>query len=164
MAADCKYAQQLLEVCRLVSAELGRERGDLVYQSRSGPPNQPWLEPDVGDALREMNPGAQVVIVPIGFISDHMEVLYDLDTEARAICDERGIHMVRAATVGVHPAFLRMIRELILERIGQAEARAIGRYGPSQNECRADCCPAPARRPSSARSDAAPQAIAHPGA
>ncbi len=88
------------------------------------------------------------MIVPIGFISDHMEVLYDLDTEARAIAAERGLEMVRAATVGVHPKFLLMIRELILEKTVEAEPRAIGQYGPSQDVCRADCCPAPARRPS----------------
>jgi ferrochelatase len=160
MAETSDYQQQLNESCRLVSERLEIPDWRLVYQSRSGPPNQPWLEPDVGDALREMQSGANVVLVPIGFISDHMEVLYDLDTEARAICEERGIHMVRAGTVGVHPAFLSMIRELISERMGQSEARAIGRYGPSHGECRADCCPAPARRPNSARSDSSPRAIA----
>lgn len=160
MAETSDYQQQLNESCRLVSERLEIPDWRLVYQSRSGPPNQPWLEPDVGDALREMQSGANVVLVPIGFISDHMEVLYDLDTEARAICEERGIHMVRAGTVGVHPAFLSMIRELISERMGQSDARAIGRYGPSHGECRADCCPAPARRPNSARSDSSPRAIA----
>jgi ferrochelatase len=160
MAETSDYQKQLNESCRLVSERLEIPDWRLVYQSRSGPPNQPWLEPDVGDALREMQSGANVVLVPIGFISDHMEVLYDLDTEARAICEERGIHMVRAGTVGVHPAFLSMIRELISERMGQSDARAIGRYGPSHGECRADCCPAPARRPNSARSDSSPRAIA----
>ncbi|HYL36852.1 MAG TPA: ferrochelatase [Bryobacteraceae bacterium] len=160
MAESSDYQQQLNESCRLVSERLGIPAWRLVYQSRSGPPSQPWLEPDVGDVLRETKAGANVVIVPIGFISDHMEVLYDLDTEARAICQERGIRMVRAATVGVHPAFLGMIRELVCERLGQSEARAIGRYGPSQSECRADCCPTPARRSSSARSDSSPRAIA----
>jgi ferrochelatase len=117
-----------------------------VYQSRSGPPGQPWLEPDIGDALRGVEPGADVVVVPIGFISDHMEVLYDLDTEARAIAEERGLHMARAATVGVHPKFLSMICELIRERLGEGRPQAIGRYGPSHDVCRPDCCPAPARR------------------
>jgi ferrochelatase len=91
-----------------------------------------------------------VVLVPIGFISDHMEVLFDLDTEARAIADERGLLMVRAATVGVHPKFLSMIHELILEKTGQCKPRALGKYGPNQDVCRADCCPAPARRPAPA--------------
>jgi ferrochelatase len=150
MAQTSDYQKQLYESCRLVSESLGSADWQLVYQSRSGPPSQPWLEPDVGDVLRELKPGAPVVIVPIGFISDHMEVLYDLDTQARAIAEERGLHMVRAATVGVHPKFLLMIRELILEKMDQCEPRAIGKYGPCQDICRADCCPAPARRPTPA--------------
>ena len=150
MAQTSDYQKQLNESCRLVSGSLGWTDWQLVYQSRSGPPGQPWLEPDIGDVLRGLEPGAPVVIVPIGFISDHMEVLYDLDTEARAIAEERGLHMVRAATVGVHPKFLLMIRELILEKLVQVEPRAIGKYGPSQDICRADCCPAPARRPTPA--------------
>jgi ferrochelatase len=160
MAETSDYQAQLNEACRLVAENLKFDNWRLVFQSRSGAPGQPWLEPDVGDVLREMDSGQDVVLVPIGFISDHMEVLYDLDTEARAICEERGIHMVRAGTVGVHPAFLSMIHELISERMGQSDARAIGRYGPSHGECRADCCPAPARRPNSARSDSSPRAIA----
>jgi ferrochelatase len=150
MAQTSDYQKQLYESCRLVSESLGLADWQLVYQSRSGPPSQPWLEPDIGDVLRELEPGAPVVIVPIGFISDHMEVLYDLDTQARAIAEERGLHMVRAATVGVHPKFLLMIRELILEKMDQCDPRAIGRYGPHQDICRADCCPAPARRPTPA--------------
>ena len=150
MAQSSDYQKQLDESCRLVSESLGLADWQLVYQSRSGPPAQPWLEPDVGDVLRGLEPGAPVVIVPIGFISDHMEVLYDLDTEARAIAGERGLTMVRAATVGVHPKFLLMIRELILEKMGQCQPRAVGKYEPSQDICRAGCCPAPARRPTPA--------------
>jgi len=150
MAQSSDYQKQLDESCRLVSENFGLSSWQLAYQSRSGPPGQPWLEPDIGDVLRGLEPGGSVVVVPIGFISDHMEVLYDLDTEARAIADERGLHMVRAATVGVHPKFLLMICELILEKTVQAEPRAVGKYGPSQDVCRADCCPAPPRRPSPA--------------
>jgi protoporphyrin/coproporphyrin ferrochelatase len=160
MAESSDYRKQLNESCRLVSEQLGLSTWRLVYQSRSGPPGQPWLEPDVGDVLRETNAGVDIVVVPIGFISDHMEVLYDLDTEARQICDARGIRMVRASTVGVHPLFLEMIRELICERMGECVARAIGQYGPNHDECESSCCPAPARRPSSARSDSSPRAIA----
>lgn len=160
MAETSDYQQQLNESCRLVSEELGLSGWRLVYQSRSGPPGQPWLEPDVADVLRQMERGQDVVVIPIGFISDHMEVLYDLDTEARAICEERGLNMVRAGTVGVHPQFIAMIQELIRERLGACEARAIGKFGPSQSICRADCCPVPARRPSSALSDSSPRAIA----
>jgi ferrochelatase len=150
MAQTSDYQKQLNESCRLVSENLGLSGWRLVYQSRSGPPGQPWLEPDIGDTLRALEPGDPVVVVPIGFISDHMEVLYDLDTEARAIADQRGLHMVRAATVGVHPKFLSMIGELILEKMGRGEPRAVGKYGPSQDVCRAECCPAPARRPTPA--------------
>ena len=150
MAESSDYQKQLNESCRLVSAGVGVGQWQLVYQSRSGPPGQPWLEPDIGDVLRGLDSGASVVIVPIGFISDHMEVLFDLDTEARAIAEERGLHMVRAATVGVHPEFLSMIRELIQEKMGQIEPRSVGKYGPNHDVCRADCCPAPARRPTPA--------------
>ena len=94
-------------------------RWRLVFQSRSGPPTQPWLEPDICDYLAELKEAGteDVVIAPIGFISDHMEVLYDLDTEARALCEKIDLNMVRAATVGTHPTFISMIRELILERM-----------------------------------------------
>jgi ferrochelatase len=161
MANSSDYVKQLLESCRLVAEQLGR--GDdwrLVYQSRSGAPGQPWLEPDIADVLREIPAGADVVVAPIGFISDHMEVLYDLDTEAQAIARERGFRMTRAGTVGVHPKFIEMIRELIGERLGLATPRAIGQYPQSHDFCRADCCPAPARRPSSTLSDSSPRAIA----
>jgi len=147
MAQTSDYVRQLEESCRLVAERLNIGAWRLVYQSRSGPPGQPWLEPDIGDVLREMERGSRVLIAPIGFISDHMEVLYDLDTEARDISNERGIEMVRAGTAGHHPKFFGLIRELIAERMGQAEARAIGKYPPNHDECAATCCPAPARRP-----------------
>src|SRR5262249_40553280 len=86
----------------------------LVYQSRSGAPSQPWLGPDVCDYLRQARP-EKVVLVPIGFISDHMEVVYDLDTEARAVCEELGINMIRVGTGGTHPRFIRMLRDLIAQ-------------------------------------------------
>ena len=98
-----------------------------MYQSRSGPASQPWLEPDILDYLREYKAraeGSAVVIAPIGFVSDHMEILFDLDTQARELCDELGLHMVRAETVGTHPRFIRMIRELICERLDETRAAA----------------------------------------
>jgi len=144
MARGSQYVEQLNESCRLVSERVNRPEWRLVYQSRSGPPGQPWLEPDIGEALREIQ-GSDVVIAPIGFLSDHMEVAYDLDTEARQLCDELGIRMVRARTVGVHPSMIAMIRELILERMGLAQRRTLGKYGPASDDCAADCCPAPAR-------------------
>src|ERR1700722_949486 len=159
MAETSDYQKQLQESCRLVAESVGIADWRLVYQSRSGAPGQPWLEPDIADVLRKADPAANLVVVPIGFVSDHIEVIYDLDTEAQAIARERGVNMARAATVGVHPKFLQMIRELIEERLGLCQPRAIGQYPPSHDVCRLDCCPAPARRPSSALSDSSPRAI-----
>ena len=148
MAAGSPYVEQLQETCRLVSAGLERSDWNLVYQSRSGAPSQPWLEPDINDYLRQLHASegpCEVTIVPIGFISDHMEVLYDLDTEARALCDELGLIMVRAGTVGVHPRFIGMIRELIQEQMDpNAARRALGNLGPWHDFCPVDCCPRPA--------------------
>ena len=149
MAAGSPYVEHLQEACRLVSESLEPSDWNLVYQSRSGPPSQPWLEPDINDYLRQLPSSGgcrEVVVVPIGFISDHMEVLYDLDTEARALCEELGLVMVRAATVGIHPKFISMIRELIAERMGpNATPRASGNLGPWHDSCPADCCPRPAK-------------------
>jgi len=150
MANGCKYVQQLTEASRLVSERLGRSGDPLVFQSRSGPPTQPWLEPDILDHLRTIHAqGAKaVVIVPIGFVSDHMEVIYDLDTQARDLCEQLGLTMVRAGTAGTHPRFVQMIRELIEERMSGAPGRpALGVLGPSHDVCPLDCCPAPARPP-----------------
>jgi len=147
MAATSRYEAQLREACRLVSEQLDRHDWRLVYQSRSGPPSQPWLGPDIGEHLREIAAAGvrEVVIAPIGFISDHLEVLYDLDTEARALCDQLGLKMVRAATVGNHPSFVRMIRELVLERMGELPPRWLGDLGPDPDVCAPDCCAAPVR-------------------
>jgi ferrochelatase len=142
MARTSRYEEQLRESCRLVARQLGYADWRLVYQSRSGPPTQPWLEPDIGDYLKQVD-AKQVVVAPIGFLSDHMEVIYDLDTEARHLCESLGIRMVRAATVGVHPEFVSMIRDLVLERTEGAPRLALGDYGPSGDVCPADCCPAP---------------------
>ncbi len=148
MATTSKYVTQLEEACRLVREGVGKPEAKLVWQSRSGPPSQPWLEPDIGDYLRELKAAGSthVVISPIGFISDHMEVLFDLDTEAKEICDEIGLEMVRAATVGVHPKFVAMIRELILERVEErTERRALGLMPPNHDVCPDNCCPKPQR-------------------
>jgi protoporphyrin/coproporphyrin ferrochelatase len=156
MANTSDYVKQLEEVRRLASAALAIKNDALVYQSRSGAPGQPWLEPDILDHLREVkekNLASAVVIAPISFISDHMEVLYDLDIEAQHLCDELSLPMARAKTVGVHPKFIEMIRELIQERTESAERRALGSLGPRENVCAEDCCPAPQRatRPGSGR-------------
>jgi ferrochelatase len=147
MAVNCEYEAQLQESSRLVAAALGAEKWRLVFQSRSGPPTQPWLAPDICEYLRELKiSGANdVVIAPIGFVSDHMEVVYDLDTEARQLSEEIGLNMVRAATAGTHPAFIKMIRELVMERINQTtERRSLGTRGPRHDVCAPDCCQAKA--------------------
>jgi ferrochelatase len=143
MADHCDYAAQIAEAARLVSEALAIANHQVVYQSRSGPQQQPWLEPDIGDALRSLHAttsARDVVIVPIGFVSDHVEILYDLDIQARAVCDELGLNVVRASTVCSHPDFVRMIRELILERTGGAPQRVLGRFAASHDTCPADCC------------------------
>ncbi len=150
MAAGCDYERQLLETCRLVAAGAGAEHWRLVFQSRSGPPTQPWLEPDICDHLRALKGEGvdDVVVAPVGFISDHMEVLYDLDTEARQVSEEIGVNMVRAATVGTHPEFVRMIRELINERLDPTvPRRALGTFAPSHDVCPIDCCLSGMTRP-----------------
>jgi ferrochelatase len=113
MAQASPYAQELEAASKKVAEAVGARDWTVVYQSRSGPPSQPWLAPDIADYLRE-NP-TDVVIVPIGFLSDHMEVIFDLDVEVRKVCDELGVRMVRAGTVGTHPAMIRMIAELAAE-------------------------------------------------
>lgn len=150
MADGCRYGAQLTEACRLVAEQAGVADWKLVYQSRSGPPTQPWLEPDICDAIRERHAHGcnRLVIAPIGFISDHMEVLYDLDTEAADLCRELGVEMERAATVGTDPVFIGMIRDLIAERSGMLNERAaIGQLPANHDVCPLDCCPAPAGRP-----------------
>lgn len=143
MANGSAYVRQLQEACRLVAEQAGVEHYDLVYQSRSGAPHIPWLEPDILDHMEALSARgiSNLVILPIGFISDHMEVLYDLDTEAVQKAEELGMKMARAATVGTHPAFVAMIRELIVERMTEHPARrAIGSYGPNHDICPLDCC------------------------
>jgi ferrochelatase len=154
MANTSDYVRQLEEVRRLVSGRLGVTNDVLVYQSRSGTPGQPWLEPDILDHLCSVKTNSlasAVVLAPIGFISDHMEVVYDLDIEVRQLCDSLALPMARAKTVGVHPKFIGMIRELILERMNSgSERRVFGSLGPRPDVCAEDCCPAP-QRPSIGR-------------
>ena len=150
MATSSDYVKQLEEVRRLVSAALGQKNDALVYQSRSGAPGQPWLGPDILDYLRRVKAGtlaSAVVLAPISFVSDHMEVLYDLDVEARQMCDSLALPMTRAKTVGVHPKFVGMIRELILERMNPgSERRAVGLLGPRADVCAEDCCLGPGQK------------------
>ena len=163
MARNCNYEAQLLEASRLVfegvaagaepvssgksestiTRQLKPRSYKLVFQSRSGSPSQPWLGPDVSDYLRQLrsNDVSDVVVSPIGFVSEHMEIVYDLDNEAMALCRELGLNMVRAATAGTHPAFVEMIRELILEQLEPGrEKRFLGALGPARDACAPECC------------------------
>lgn len=143
MADHCRYEAQLAEACRLVAQSLGRADWRLAYQSRSGSPGQPWLEPDICDELRRLaRTGVRdVVVEPIGFLSDHIEVIYDLDTEARAAADEAGLNFVRAATVGTHPELIGMVRDLVQERLRDDSPPAVvGDMPPLPDVCADDCC------------------------
>ena len=151
MARACRYVDQLRESSRLVAESVGCQDWELVYQSRSGPPQVPWLEPDIVDHLPAVRSRGveDVVISPIGFVSDHLEVLYDLDVEARDAAAELGLRLVRASSASTHPAFVRMIRELVEERLGLSSERAVvGRYAPGHDTCPVDCCLPGTGRPS----------------
>jgi len=133
MPGRSDYVVQLAETGGRIGQALDIENWQLVYQSRSGSPSQPWLGPDVCDHLRSLREAGvtEAVVAPIGFVSDHMEVVYDLDVEARKVADEIGMKMVRAKTAGTHPAFVKMIRELIVERVEGLVPPAV---------CAAGCC------------------------
>lgn len=155
MADSSDYCKQLQEASRLVAKQTNISNWKLVYQSRSGPPTQPWLDPDICDAIRDLHEQGEtsVVIAPIGFISDHMEVLFDLDTEAADLCESLGMKMARANTAGTDPEFVRMIRDLIAERaFSLSEKTAIGCMPANHDVCPLDCCPAPVRPATSQRS------------
>jgi ferrochelatase len=159
------YVRQHLDVARLVADAVRERTGtehpwQLVYQSRSGAPHIPWLEPDICDHLEELHTAGvpAVVMAPIGFVSDHMEVLYDLDTEATAKAAELGLPVRRSATVGADPRFTAAIRDLVVERAATENGRdvspcALGALGPSHDLCPAGCCPARVPKPAAAGAD-----------
>jgi ferrochelatase len=147
--ADGRYAAQQQETARLV-AEAVRGSGaefDLVWQSRSGPPQVPWLEPDINDHLKQLaaEGAAAVVVAPTGFVSDHIEVRWDLDHEAKDTAAALGLPYARAATAGTHPAFVAAVRELVEERVSGTPPRALGRLGLTGMDCPVGCCPVPRR-------------------
>jgi ferrochelatase len=134
MAQSSPYEMQLREASRQVNRQLGLGEPELAFQSRSGPPSQPWLEPDIGDYIRRTE-SKRLMVVPIGFLSDHMEVIYDLDLEAAALAKERGgIEFVRAGTAGTHPRFVAGLAELVRDAMTNGVVA-----------CASDCCPKPAR-------------------
>ncbi|GIE35951.1 ferrochelatase [Actinoplanes italicus] len=143
-----RYNNQLEETARLVHAAAAADLGyDLVWQSRSGPPQVPWLEPDVNDHLETLagKGVTDVVVSPIGFVSDHLEVIWDLDNEAKETAARLGLGYARASTPGVHPEFVAMVRQLVQERTDDQSRPALGTL-PTWDVCPADCCPPPARR------------------
>ncbi len=149
------YVGQHRDVAALVSSAVSRRTGtehpwELVYCSRSGPPHVPWLEPDVNDALAALarSGDKSAVAIPIGFVSDHMEVVYDLDTEAAATASDLGLAFSRAGTPGVHPDFVALVADLLLERAtverGESVSRQTEESQPaSWDICEASCCPNP---------------------
>jgi ferrochelatase len=152
MARHSEYVAQHLEACRLVAEQaVPTAPWELVFCSRSGPPHVPWLTPDVNDRLRDLadsGDGRAVVLVPIGFVSDHMEVIHDLDVEAAATAADAGLRFVRAATVGTHGDFVAGIVDLIRERMDPGHPRAfLGPLGPWHDACPADCCLVPGTAP-----------------
>jgi ferrochelatase len=152
-------ADQIVERVRLETGH--RYPGDLVFCSRSGSPHVPWLEPDINDHLASLarKGGPAVVVVPIGFVSDHMEVVYDLDTEAAATAEKLGISFVRAATAGIDPRFVATVRDLLLERAAvergeEVQRAAEGSLPACWDVCPVGCCPNPrAEKPALAGSD-----------
>ena len=159
MARGSAYEKQLQESSRLVAGMAGAERYQLAWQSRSGPPHVPWLEPDILDVLDNLAASGtrRVILLPVGFISDHLEVLFDLDEEASERAAKRGMAFSRLPTVGTDPAFVAMIRELIEERLTDHPARrAIGALGPNHDLCPLNCCQAGAsKRPRAVAADPA---------
>jgi ferrochelatase len=170
-AAGGRYAAELGEASRLISerAVAGSLPFDLVYQSRSGPPGVPWLAPDVNDHLRLLAAGGgadAVVLAPVGFVSDHMEVVHDLDVEAAQTAASLGLSFARAKAPGSTPRFAQMVCELVAERTAGAPALALGAFGlgafaGGADACPADCCRYSPQRPGGA---APPGRTARPGA
>jgi ferrochelatase len=148
MAASCDYEAQLREAAEIVTELAGTTtEWDLVFQSRSGPPQVPWLEPDIVDHLIDLHGQSvdDVVVVPLGFVSDHMEVMFDLDTQAAEAAEAASLRMTRAGTVGTHPRFVEMVRELLMEQIAEGPRLHLGTSGPWPDMCPDGHCLAPTR-------------------
>lgn len=147
-----RYSRQVAEAARLVAAEVGVAEYDVVWQSRSGPPRVPWLEPDILDHLDALaaTGAPAVVVAPVGFVSDHVEVVWDLDTEARERAAARGIGFARAATAGPDPRFADMVVELMAEHLADAPPRRLSEIpsagcGVNGELCAVRCCEPPPR-------------------
>ena len=143
MAHACDYRAQLREACTLSAETAGAGEWELVYQSQNASYGEPWLGPDIGEALESVRAAGHTVVVvaPIGFVCDHMEVVLDLDVEAAEKANALGLDMVRAGTVGAHPAYVNMVRDLIVERTtANPDRPALGASGPNHDYCPVDCC------------------------
>lgn len=152
MSRHSDYVAQHLEAARLVSSAVHARRAqwhgtwELVYCSRSGPPQVPWLEPDINDHIDRIAASTSAVVVaPIGFMSDHMEVIHDLDVEAAETAANHSLTWARAGTVGVHPDFVTGLADLVEERIADGDRAWLGLMGPSHDACPVDCCRIPDR-------------------
>ena len=159
MAESSMYVGQLESACELVAQAFGDAIPDweLVWQSRSGPPSMPWLEPDIVDAVNAIDDDTEtVIIVPIGFVSDHMEVIQDLDTDAAEAASNRGLDFRRVATSGTDPRFIAMIADLVAERTAGETPVSLGPLQLVPTQCSETCCPAPQRPKSGALSGARP--------
>jgi ferrochelatase len=153
MAETSPYVEHVSETARLVAGLAGVGEWELVWQSRSGPPSSPWLGPDITEVIGASG-AAGVVVVPIGFVCENMEIVHDLDVEAAAIAEKKGAYFVRAPAVSTSPAFIRMVRELVQEHLSPGSARAaLGPFGPWPDACPGEHCPARASpgRPGGAR-------------
>jgi len=163
MAAAGPYQRQLQAAAQLVAAAARHPEFHFAYQSRSGPPHQPWLEPSVEAVLPSLKQqGARaVVLAPLGFLSDHMEVVYDLDVEAAEQARALGLNCVRVPTPGDHPGFAALLRELILERVDPAQPRrATGSSGAWSDVCPEGCCiVAPSQRATTAAAKQLPNTL-----
>jgi ferrochelatase len=126
MAARSPYVEQLEVSARLTAEKLHHKRWSLAYQSRSGQPSDPWLEPDIARAIRDLatNGEKQVVVAPIGFVSDHVEVLYDLDIDTKKLAADLGVNLIRASCPNDHPTFVRMMAAVVQEKLKLVENRA----------------------------------------
>jgi ferrochelatase len=142
-----RYTAQLQETAALVHGRAAPDlTWDLVWQSRSGPPQVPWLEPDINDHLVDLvaKGVTDVVVSPIGFVSDHLEVIWDLDNEAAETARNQGLGYARAATPGTDPRFVAMVRDLVLERTAGTGRERLGTL-PIWDTCPVGCCPTPQR-------------------
>jgi protoporphyrin/coproporphyrin ferrochelatase len=146
-ALTSRYERELADTARLVAGQAGEPEGSwqLVFQSRSGPASQPWLEPDINRAIDALPASTrEVVVVPIGFVSEHMEVVYDIDRQAAATAENRGLKLIRSATPGRHPDFALMVAQLVEETEENGPPLTLGDMGPAPCPCPAGCCPGPA--------------------